>query len=87
MSKQCFYGKYRGTVLNPVDPMRVGRIQAAVPAISLLLPTSWCMPCYPVAGKLQGISYLPQIGSGVWIEFDQERMHLFDGETEMALTL
>ena len=23
----------------------------------------------------------------VWIEFDQERMHLFDGETEMALTL
>jgi multiple sugar transport system ATP-binding protein len=21
----------------------------------------------------------------VWLEFDQERMHLFDGETEMAL--
>ena len=22
----------------------------------------------------------------VWIEFDQERMHLFDGQTEMALS-
>ena len=21
----------------------------------------------------------------VWIEFDQDRMHLFDGETQMAL--
>jgi multiple sugar transport system ATP-binding protein len=22
----------------------------------------------------------------VWLEFDQERMHLFDAQTEMALT-
>ena len=70
MAKQRFFGKYRGTVLNPVDPMRIGRIMAAVPAVSLLLPTTWCMPCYPIAGKLQGISYLPQLGSGVWIEFE-----------------
>jgi uncharacterized protein involved in type VI secretion and phage assembly len=70
MSTTKFYGKYRGTVLNNIDPQGIGRIMAAVPAVSLLLPTSWCMPCYPVAGKLMGISYLPQIGSGVWIEFE-----------------
>jgi hypothetical protein len=70
MSGQRFYGKYRGTVLNNIDPQRIGRIIAIVPAVSLLLPTSWCMPCYPVAGKLMGISYVPQIGSGVWIEFE-----------------
>lgn len=65
-----FYGKFRGTVLNNVDPQGIGRILASVPAVSLLLPTSWCLPCYPVAGKLMGISYLPQIGSGVWVEFE-----------------
>jgi hypothetical protein len=70
MSAQQFYGKYRGTVLNNIDPQRIGRIMAVVPAVSLLLPTSWCMPCYPMAGKLMGISYVPQIGSGVWIEFE-----------------
>ncbi|HKS25019.1 MAG TPA: phage baseplate assembly protein V [Thermoanaerobaculia bacterium] len=70
MSSQKFYGKYRGVVLNNIDPQRIGRILASVPAVSLLLPTSWCMPCYPVAGKLMGISYVPQIGSGVWIEFE-----------------
>jgi len=65
-----FYGKYRGTVMNNIDPMRIGRIQASVPAVSLLLPTSWALPCYPLAGKLQGISYAPQIGAGVWVEFE-----------------
>jgi len=70
MSGQQFYGKYRGTVINNIDPQRIGRIMAQVPAVSLLLPTSWCLPCYPVAGKLMGISYVPQIGSGVWIEFE-----------------
>lgn len=65
-----FYGKYRGTVLINLDPLGLGRIIASVPAVSALLPTSWCMPCYPLAGKLQGISYVPQIGAGVWIEFE-----------------
>ncbi|HWW59830.1 MAG TPA: phage baseplate assembly protein V [Thermoanaerobaculia bacterium] len=70
MSTQLFYGKYRGTVLVNLDPSGLGRILASVPAVSSLLPTSWCMPCYPLAGKLQGISYVPQIGAGVWIEFE-----------------
>jgi uncharacterized protein involved in type VI secretion and phage assembly len=70
MSTQQFWGKYRGTVLNNIDPQRIGRIMASVPAVSMLLPTSWCLPCYPMAGKLMGISYVPQIGSGVWIEFE-----------------
>jgi uncharacterized protein involved in type VI secretion and phage assembly len=70
MSVQKFYGKYRGTVLNPIDPMGIGRILASVPAVSALLPTSWCMPCYPLAGKLMGTSFVPQIGSGVWVEFE-----------------
>jgi uncharacterized protein involved in type VI secretion and phage assembly len=66
-----FYGKYRGTVLNNVDPMQMGRILAMVPDVSALLPTSWAMPCVPIAGKQMGTYFVPQIGAGVWIEFEQ----------------
>ena len=65
-----FYGKYRGTVVNNIDPEQRGRIQAIVPAVSNVIPTSWAMPCVPVAGKLEGIFAVPQIGAGVWIEFE-----------------
>jgi uncharacterized protein involved in type VI secretion and phage assembly len=69
--QQFFYGKYRGTVLNNIDPLQMGRIQVIVPDVSGLLPTSWAMPCLPVAGKQMGTYMVPQIGSGVWVEFEQ----------------
>jgi hypothetical protein len=67
---QKFYGKYRGTVVNNVDPEFRGRILAIVPAVSNVIPTSWAMPCVPIAGKLEGFFAVPQIGAGVWIEFE-----------------
>jgi Type VI secretion system/phage-baseplate injector OB domain len=67
---QRFFGKYRGTVINNIDPMQSGRIQAQVPAVSQLLPTTWCLPSYPIAGTGSGMSFLPQLKSGVWIEFE-----------------
>jgi hypothetical protein len=66
-----YYGKYRGTVLNNVDPKKQGRIQAVVSDVSALLPTSWAMPCVPVAGIQFGVFTVPMIGAGVWIEFEQ----------------
>ncbi len=60
-----YYGKYRGTVFNNIDPEQRGRIQAIVPDVSGLIPTSWAMPCMPIAGKLSGVYVVPQIGSGV----------------------
>lgn len=66
-----FYGKYRGTVVNNVDPMQIGRIQAIVPDVSALFPTSWAMPCVPVAGIAMGVFVVPLVGAGVWIEFEQ----------------
>jgi Type VI secretion system/phage-baseplate injector OB domain len=70
-NSEKFYGKYRGTVINNVDPMQLGRIQAMVPDVSGFIPTSWCMPCVPIAGKQMGTFVVPQVGSGVWIEFEQ----------------
>ncbi len=66
-----FYGKYRGTVVNNIDPEFRARIQAIVPAVSGLVPTSWAMPCLPIAGKQEGIFAIPQIGAGVWVEFEE----------------
>jgi uncharacterized protein involved in type VI secretion and phage assembly len=68
---QRYYGKYRGTVINNIDPMQIGRIQAMVPDVSSLIPTSWAMPCLPVGGLQMGMFTVPPISAGVWIEFEQ----------------
>ena len=66
-----YYGKYRGTVVNNIDPMQIGRILVMVPDVSGLIPTSWAMPCVPIAGKQMGTYFVPQVGAGVWVEFEQ----------------
>jgi hypothetical protein len=65
-----YLGKFRGTVLNNLDPLQIGRIQVVVPDVSNVSPSSWAMPCVPLAGKQEGTFFVPQIGSGVWVEFE-----------------
>jgi len=71
MSDKKYFGKYRGMVINNVDPMQMGRLMVQVPDISGLIPSTWAMPCFPVTGKQMGVWVLPVIGSGVWVEFEQ----------------
>ncbi|WP_266156969.1 phage baseplate assembly protein V [Dyella silvatica] len=66
-----FYGKFRGTVLNNIDPMQIGRIMVLVPDVSSFLPSSWAMPCMPWGGIQTGVFCVPIIGAGVWVEFEQ----------------
>jgi uncharacterized protein involved in type VI secretion and phage assembly len=66
-----FFGKHRGTVVNNVDPMQIGRIQVIVPDVSNVMLSSWAMPCAPVAGTNMGMFAVPVIGAGVWVEFEQ----------------
>ncbi len=66
-----YFGKYSGTVVNNIDPMQTGRIQAIVPDVSKVIPTTWAKPCVPVAGLQMGSYFIPPIGAGVWIEFEQ----------------
>jgi hypothetical protein len=68
---QTYYGKYRGTVVNNVDPEGRGRIQALIPDVFGLIPCGWALPCLPVAGKGSGAYFVPEIGAGVWMEFEQ----------------
>ena len=66
-----YYGKYRATVLNNIDPNLQGRLQVQVADVSNVLPSSWAMPCFPFAGVQNGFFVVPAIGSGVWVEFEQ----------------
>jgi uncharacterized protein involved in type VI secretion and phage assembly len=67
----AYLGKYRGTVASNLDPLQMGRIQAIVPDVSNIIPTTWALPCVPFAGIQTGFFTVPPVGSGVWIEFEQ----------------
>jgi uncharacterized protein involved in type VI secretion and phage assembly len=71
VSPTRYFGKYRGTVLNNVDPQQIGRVMALVPDVLGQSPSSWAMPCVPSAGIQSGIFIVPPVGSSVWMEFEQ----------------
>jgi uncharacterized protein involved in type VI secretion and phage assembly len=63
-----FYGKYRGTV-SDVDQSTL-RIKAKVPAVLGTTESGWALPCVPYAGPDVGFFAVPEVGAGVWIEFE-----------------
>ncbi len=67
---RTFFGKYRGTVANNVDPLQLGRLQVQVPAVYGEGRLSWAMPCVPFAGPGVGLFLLPPNGANVWVEFE-----------------
>ncbi len=69
-----YYGKYRGTVSNNKDPEQKGRLELRVPDVLGDNPSTWAVPCVPLAGPgspAMGIYLVPPIGAGVWVEFEQ----------------
>ena len=72
--KNGYLGKYRGTVVQNIDPERKGRVQVLVPDVLDLIPSTWAEPCVPLAGPTgppMGVFMVPSIGTGVWVEFEQ----------------
>lgn len=68
-----YYGKYRGTVLNNIDPEQRGRLTLLVPDVLGIVPSSWAESCAPLAGPTgppMGVYLVPPIGAGVWVEFE-----------------
>jgi phage baseplate assembly protein gpV len=63
-----FFGKYRGVVVD-VDAATM-RVKANVPAVLGQQATGWARACVPFAGPNFGFAFLPDVGSGVWIEFE-----------------
>jgi hypothetical protein len=64
-----FYGKYRGKVVNNIDPKSIGRIMVSAPAV-MGIGTDWAMPAVPVAGIMAGFYTVPPIAANVWVEFE-----------------
>ncbi len=67
--KGKLYGKYRGTVLDNVDLLGLGRVLPYVPAVQASV-LNWALPCAPYAGLEVGFFAIPPIGANVWIEFE-----------------
>lgn len=65
-----FFGKYRGTVKNNLDPERLGRVQVSVPAVQGTGDQAWAMPCVPYAGPGVGLFAVPPRGASVWVEYE-----------------
>lgn len=69
-SSPLYFGKYRATVINNLDPQMSGRIQVQLGDRYGLFISTWVNPAFPAAGKGYGMVALPQVGSSVWIEFE-----------------
>lgn len=65
-----YFGLYRATVVNNIDPLQSGRIQVLVPDAGGITPSTWAMPCVPAAGIQSGVFVVPPLGSGVWVQFE-----------------
>lgn len=70
MSGTAFYGKYRGVVTDNLDPLTIGRVRARVPDVMGDRDSGWALPCAPFGGDKLGFFAIPQVGAGVWIEFE-----------------
>ena len=64
------YGLYRATVTNNVDPLQIGRVMVEVPEAPDMTPSTWAMPCAPLAGDGMGLFVVPPVGAGVWVQFE-----------------
>lgn len=65
-----FWGKYRGKVIQNLDPEQRGRVQVSCPAVLGTNMLSWAMPCVPMAGMQAGTYAIPPLQANVWIEFE-----------------
>jgi hypothetical protein len=70
--RKRFFGKYRGTVTENVDPLQQGRLMVSVADVFGMLPSTWALPCVPFTGPKMGTAFVPPpIGASVWVEFEQ----------------
>lgn len=69
-----YYGKYKATVINNIDPEMRGRLLLSIPSVLGVIPSTWAEPCTPLAGPTgppMGVYMVPPPGAGVWVEFEE----------------
>jgi uncharacterized protein involved in type VI secretion and phage assembly len=76
--RKKYLGRFKGTVVNNIDPDQTGRLMVQVPDVLGNDPCIWAESASPLAGAGMGLYFVPPINSGVWIEFQQ-------GDTDYAI--
>ncbi|HEX9668966.1 MAG TPA: phage baseplate assembly protein V [Thermoanaerobaculia bacterium] len=66
-----FYGVTVGRVINPLDPMALGRVQVQLPMIDSLDLSPWARVAVPMAGIAHGTYFIPNPGDEVLVAFEQ----------------
>jgi uncharacterized protein involved in type VI secretion and phage assembly len=76
--KKKYTGRYKGTVVSNLDPDQEGRLMVMVPDVLGDDPCIWAESASPLAGMGMGLYFVPPVGAGVWVEFQQ-------GDTDYAI--
>jgi hypothetical protein len=63
-------GVVTGQVINPLDPTGQGRVQVRMHFIDSLDLSAWARVATPMAGKLSGMYFIPNLGDEVLVAFE-----------------
>lgn len=69
-ARHKFYGVTVGRVINPLDPMMLGRVQVQLPMIDSLDLSPWARVAVPMAGMAHGTYFIPNFGDEVLVAFE-----------------
>jgi hypothetical protein len=69
-TKKKYYGVTVGKVINPLDPMMLGRVQVQLPFIDSLDLSPWARIALPMAGVLHGMYFIPNLNDEVLVAFE-----------------
>jgi phage baseplate assembly protein gpV len=68
--KRKFYGVTVGRVINPLDPLTLGRVQVQLPMIDDVELSPWARVASPMAGITHGHYFIPNPGDEVLVAFE-----------------
>ncbi|AFE04357.1 hypothetical protein COCOR_01886 [Corallococcus coralloides DSM 2259] len=71
-TRDKYFGKYRGFVVDNQDPEGLGRLKLRVPSVLGAEPSPWALPCVPFGGAAgHGWFAIPEVDAQVWVEFEE----------------
>jgi len=73
--KKKFYGVTVGRVINPLDPLALGRVQVQLPMIDDIELAPWARVATPMAGIAHGHYFIPNPGDEVLIAFENGELN------------
>jgi phage baseplate assembly protein gpV len=69
--RKKFYGVVVGRVINPLDPLALGRVQVQLPFIDSLDLSPWARVATMMTGIAHGTYFIPDVGTEVLVAFEQ----------------